>query len=352
MIGRSKWLVGALVAAGLLLAAGGRPAAAGGELSFYGWANWFPPALAARFEKETGIRVTVEGYDGDEVLLARLRAGGARYDVVVPGDTLVETLIAAGLLQPIDAPSMANFARVSRRFADPWYDPGRRYSAPYLWGTVGFTYDSAKVPGGRLEDSWKEFFTPRPELAGKVAALDDRRELYRAAAFYLGIDPCTADPGAAQQILDLLLAQKPKLALYDSDGSSERLIAGTVALHQQWNGDAHRTRLRLPTAVYVYPREGVGTWQDSLAVPRGAPHPDNARVFINWMMAPDVIAAASDFTGYANAIDGAERFMDKALVADPAIALPAAAAGRLRDARNCSTAAQELGDKVWARLRN
>src|SRR5262249_30792386 len=148
-----------------------------------------------------------------------------------------------------------------------------------------------------------------------------------------GIDPCTEDPRQAERILGLLLAQKPKLALYDSDGTVERMIARAVALHEQWNGAAHRTKVGLPTAVYVYPKEGVTFWRDNFAVPKDAPHPDSARVFINWMMAPENIAEASNFTGYNNAIDGADKFMNKALSGDPAVALPAAYADRLREVR-------------------
>jgi len=348
---RLRLLIAPLALAGLALFAGQGTARAAGELFFYNWTDYFPPELLTKFEKDTGIKVTMDGYDSNETLLAKLQAGGGSYDVVVPSDYMVKIMIADGLLQPIDAPSMANFAKVGKRFSDPWYDPGRKYTAPYMWGTTGFTYDSAKVNGGKLEESWREFFEPRPELVGKIAALDDQIELYRAAAFYLGIDPCTEDPKEAQKILDLLLAQKPKLALYNSDGTIERMIAKEVAMHEQWNGAAHRTKVGLPTAVYVYPKEGVNFWKDNFAVPKNAPHPDNAKIFINWIMAPENIAQASNFTGYNNAIEGSGQFMDKALSADPAVEMPAQYADRLRDTKNCSQAARDLNDKVWTRLK-
>ena len=92
-------------------------------------------------------------------------------------------------------------------------------------------------------------------------------------------------------------------------------------------------------------------WKDNFAVPKSAPHPDNAKIFINWIMAPENIAQASNFTGYNNAIEGSDKFMDKALSADPAVAMPAADADRLRDIKNCSQAARDLNDKVWTRLK-
>ena len=162
---------------------------------------------------------------------------------------------------------MANFAKVSKLFfRDPWYDPGRKYSdaGPYMWGTTGYLayYDSAKVNGGKLlEESWKEFFEPRAELVGKIGALDDQLELYRAAAFLSRhLDPCTENPKEAQKILDLLLAQKPKLAMYNSQtGTIERMIAREVAMHhpvKERRRPPHQG-VGLPTAVYVYPKEGL-----------------------------------------------------------------------------------------------
>src|SRR5258707_151271 len=114
---RLRMLIAPLAAAGLALLAG-NPAKAAGELFFYNWTNYFPPELLTKFEKDTGIKVTMDGYDSNETLLAKLQAGGGNYDVIVPSDYMVKIMIADGLLQPIDAPSMTNFAKVSKRPAD------------------------------------------------------------------------------------------------------------------------------------------------------------------------------------------------------------------------------------------
>src|SRR5262249_17969755 len=131
------------------------------ELFFYNWTDYYPVELLAKFEKETGIKVTMDGYDSNETLVAKLQAGGAGYDVIVPSDYLLKTLVAEDLVQEIDASTMSNFKYVKEAFKNPDFDPGRKYTVPYLWGTTGIAYDSAQVPGGKLEDSWKEFFDPR-----------------------------------------------------------------------------------------------------------------------------------------------------------------------------------------------
>jgi len=150
----------------------------------------------------------------------------------------------------------------------------------------------------------------------------------------------------------VLEAQKPSVALYNSDGTIERMVAGEVIAHMQWNGAAHRTKEGRPTVAYVYPKEGINFWNDNFAVPVGAKNVENAKIFIDWMMKPENIAAASNFTGYNNAIKGAAELMDAKLRDDPAVNTPADLLSRLNANRNCSPAAVDLRDRVWTRLKS
>jgi spermidine/putrescine transport system substrate-binding protein len=247
---------------------------------------------------------------------------------------------------------MPNYRNVGPPFDNQGFDIKRDYTAPYLWGTTGFTYDSARVPGNRLEESWKSFFEPVEGVQGSLAVLNDEVEVWNAAAYYLGIDKCTESREDAQKILDVLEKQKPFVAMYQSDGTHERMVAGEVIMHHQWNGAAHRTKLGLPTAVYVYPKEGLTFWQDNLAVPRGAPHLEEAKTFLNWMMAPENIALASNFTGYMNAIEGTDQYMERALIEDPAVNMPDEYTDRLRPGQDCEAASRELRNRVWTRLKS
>jgi spermidine/putrescine transport system substrate-binding protein len=332
------------------LAASGS-ALAGGELNLYNWSDYIPPALLKRFEAETGIHVTLDVYDSNESLLAKLKAGATGYDVIVPSDYMVKIMVDEGLLEKIDTSRMPNFKRVEAPLDKPDFDPSRAYSAPYMWGVTGFTYDSSRVPGGKLDPSWKSFFMPPPALKGKVVALNDVAELYKAAAIYLKVDQCTEDPRQAKRISDLLEQQKPMLAMYNSDGTIERMQAQEVIMHQQWNGAAYRTRQKLKTAVFVYPKEGIPFWNDNLAVPKGAKHRANALKFINWMMDPKNIAEASNFTGYNNAIKGSSAYFAADLRADPAINPTPAMRKLFVPNKNCSPKATMLRDRVWTRLK-
>ncbi len=321
------------------------------QLFLYNWSNYIPQDLLKKFEQETGIKVTLDVYDSNETMLAKLQAGATGYDVVVPSGYMVRTMIKEGLAQKIDVDKMPNFKNVMAPYAHPSYDPKREYSAPYMWGTTGFTYDSARVPGGKLANSWKSLFEPAAALKGQIAMLNDEVEDYDAAAYYVGVDKCTEDPKDAQKILDVLLKQKPFVAVYQSDGTIDRMIAGEVIAHMQWNGAAHRTKQKLKTAVYVYPKEGLSFWNDNFVVPKGAPHVANAKKFINWMMDPKNIAVASNYTGYMNTIRDSIQYLKPALKNDPAVNMPAEYISRLRPSKECSAKARALRDRVWTRLK-
>ncbi|WP_172963421.1 extracellular solute-binding protein [Thalassospira marina] len=334
-----------------LMGAMAAPAHAEGELYFYNWSNYFPQELFDKFEKETGIKVTLDVYDSNETMLAKLQAGASGYDIVVASDYMVDVMIKEKLATEFDAKSLENFKNVAKPHDTMKYDPDRKYSVTYLWGTTGFTYDS-DVVGEKLEDSWKEFFEPREELRGKIGALNDEVEMYAAAAYYAGVDKCTEDPKEAQKILDILLKQKPYVAVYSSEGTIDRMAAKEVAMHMQWNGASHRTRESLPSAVFVYPKEGLSFWSDHFVIPSGAPHLDNAKTFINWMMQPENAAAASNYAGYMNGIKGSDAFLDDALKADPAVNMPEEYADRLVPGKNCSAKGRDLRNRVWTKLKS
>ncbi|WP_265307153.1 extracellular solute-binding protein [Verminephrobacter eiseniae] len=319
-------------------------------INLYNWSNYIPPDLLKKFEKDTGIKVHLDVYDSNETLLAKIKAGAAGYDVIVPTDYMIKIMIDEKLLTRFEAGKLANFKNVMPPLDKPSFDAKREYSAPYMWGVTGVTYDSARVPGGKLEDSWQSFFEPPAALKGRVAALNDANDMFAAASLYLGIDQCTEDPKAGQKILNVLEKQKPFLATYNSNGTIERMQAGEVIMHHQWNGSAFRTREKLKTAVFVIPREGVPFWNDNFAIPVGAKNPEGARKFIDWMMAPENIAIASNFTGYNNAIRGADQFMNAALRADPGVNPGDEMRKRFRPNQICSLKAMELRNRIWTRL--
>lgn len=319
-------------------------------LFFYNWTDYYPVELLTKFEKETGIKVILDGFDSNDTLLAKLQSGGASYDVIVPSDYVIPGLIKDGLLMKIDTHQMSNYAHMKDAFKNPDFDPKHEYSAPYLWGVTGLAYDSAQVEGGTLEASWKEYFEPRPGLEGKIAALDTASDEILAASLYLGIPQCTESNEDAARILELLQAQKAKLKLYSSDSTVDRMASGEVAMHHVWNGATARATAQRDTIRFLYPKEGTPMFRDNFAVPANAPHPENAKIFINWMMAPENAAAVSNAIAYANAIKSDE-FLNEQWKKMEAINMPEEYTPRLVPTQDCGPKARELRDRIWTRLK-
>ena len=171
-----------------------------------------------------------------------------------------------------------------------------------------------------------------------------------AASLYLGIPQCTESNDDAKRILELLQKQKAKLKLYSSDSTVDRMASGEVAMYHLWNGATARATVQRNTIRFIYPKEGTPMFRDNFAVPANAPHPENAKIFINWMMAPENAAAVSNAVAYANATQS-DQFLSEQWRKMDAINMPEAFASRLVPTQDCTGKARELRDRIWTRLK-
>ncbi len=317
-----------------------------GDLFLYNWTDYTSPELIEKFEAETGISVTLDTYDSNESLLAKLQSGATGYDIVVPSHNFVEIFVSEGLLQPINASGLAGYENLNSDFTSPPWDEGNIYTVPWQWGTTSFTVNT-DVFGGDI-NTYDILFQPPAELQGKIGMFKSADEVISMAQISLGLSLCSEDPTEMQQVLELLQGQKPHVKIYSSDGILERLISGDVAVHQNWNGYSIRARDENPAMQYAFPVEGVITWADNLAVPVGAPNYDNAIKFIEFLMQPENIAIQSNFAGYSNGVSGSDEFMSDALKTADELSPPEGTP--LVFSRTCSPEAVELQSRVWTAL--
>ncbi|TCR71769.1 extracellular solute-binding protein [Rhizobium sp. BK376] len=319
-------------------------------LYLFNWADYTAPDLIKRFSAETGIKVIIDTYDSNGALLAKLEGGAGGYDVAAPSQTTLKGLIDAGALLKFDAKTLPNFKNVAAPFDSIDSDPGRQYSIPYTWGMDSFAYNSAKVPGGKLDDSWKSLFDPAPDMVGKISMVKPDA-LYYAAALYLGVERCTENPEDAKKILDVLQKQKVAVKTYvENGGAREQLANGEVAAAMIGNGSYHRALKDASSLVFVYPKEGVSVWYDNFVIPAKAPHVENAKIFLNWMMDPKNAAEAANYTSDNVSIRGAGPFLKPELRDDPAVNVPDNMSDRLKPMAQCSAKANDLRGRVWASL--
>ncbi|MDJ0947023.1 MAG: extracellular solute-binding protein [Kiloniellales bacterium] len=336
--------------AGLTLAAalGAAPAAkAEGELFIYNWTDYTAPELIERFETETGVKVTLDTYDSNETLLAKLKSGATGYDIVVPTHNFVQILVTEGLLEKIDAAALPGYANIEARWQKPEWDPEGAYTIPWQWGTTSFTVDTSAYTGE--VDSYKVLFEPPAELQGRIGMFNAPDDLFPMAQIYLGVPFCSESAEDMQKVLALLQAQKPHVKVYNSDGILERLVSGDTAIHTNWNGYSQRARKEKASLRYAYPKEGVVTWFDSVAVPVGAKNRDNALKFVAFMLEPQNAAIQSNFAGYSNGIAGSSKYMTEELKAAPEVNPPADIKAMF--SQTCSKKALQLQDRVWTKLK-
>lgn len=320
-------------------------ARAEGELHLYIWSDSIAPDLIAKFEAETGTKVTVDGYNSNEDLLTKLQAGATGYDLVMPSQHFVRIMIDQGLLEDIDAASLAAFQQVDPKWRGQWWDETNDYSIPVAYGTAGYTVNRDQYKGP--VDSWAAFFEPGAELQGKIALLSYPDEVVGAAQLYLGVPFCSENPDEMKKVLDLLMAQKPSVAAYTSDNIENRIGGGEVAAHFWWDGNSMKTRANDGVNIeYAMPKEGLVGWLDSLAVPKGAANIDNAKAFIDFMSTPENATLQYNYYGHSSPVTldlaAAKYTPENAPELFPTV--------KVEFSRACSPAAQDLVTKVWTQL--
>jgi len=300
--------------------AAGYTEATSGEVNLYTWSDYYPEELIQKFTDDTGITLNVDYYDSNESLEAKLRASdGAGYDVVVPSDYMVQILANDGLLLEFDSQSLPNGGNIKEEFFDVYFDEGRKFSTPYLYGTNSFMYDTAVIT--EELDSWADFFNP-PASAGNVGVMNDQTELVNSAFRVTGGDFCTTDGAQLQAAQDLLTEFKSRVDTINSDGILERLANGEQSMAMIFNGAGYRAMLERPTLKYVYPKEGVTLWQDNFVIPVGAENVDQAKTFLNWMLVPENMAIAVNFQAYASGVAGTDELMSEELANSDAVIVP------------------------------
>lgn len=330
-------------------ASGEFPTPNGGSVNLYNWTDYISPDVLKRFEEETGITVNLDNYDSNETLLSKLQTGGANYDVIVPGDYMVAQMVELGLLEEVDPASFPNGSNIKPEFMDVYFDPGRKYSAPYMYGTTGIAYDPTKA-GGEVT-SWADFFDADSPAAGKIGTLNDQVEVIHAALRSVGAEPCSTNRDDYVKVEELLAGWKPNVAVINSDGVIGRMASGEQTVHMMWNGAFTRAQADNANLEYVYPAEGITLWSDNFAVPVGAQNIDNAKIFINWMMDPANIGEATNFVGYDNGITGSDAFMDEALGTNSAVIIPEEFKSVATPVPGCSVEAIDLYDQVWTNFK-
>ena len=304
-------------------------------VNIYNWNDYFAEDTLQQFEKATGIKPVLDLYDSNETMEAKLLAGHSGYDLVFPtARPFAARHIQAGIYQPLDRSKLGGWKNLDTKLMQSLQDIDKdnRFLVPYMWGTTGIGLNIPKIKQilgtDAVVDSWSLIFDPA--ISGKlkkcgISLMDDSTEVFAAALTYLGKDPnstAKSDLAAAQQ---LIVSIRPNIRYFNSSQYIRDLANGDMCVAHAYSGDALQAGTRAKEAnngvevSYLIPKEGAVHWGDVMAIPADAPHPAQATAFIDFMLQPENIAAASNYVFYANANSAATDLLDEELRSNPGI---------------------------------
>ena len=259
-----------------------------GEVVVYNWSEYIPQDVLDNFTKETGIKVVYSTFEANEAMYAKVKLlQGKGYDVVVPSSYFVEQMHKEKLLAPLDKSKLPNLANLDPKTLNQAYDPDNVYSVPYMWGTVGIGYNTKHIPAGSVT-KWADLL--RPEYKGKVILTDDLRDAFAIALKASGGSLNSADESNIKTAYEFLKQLKSSVRIFDVTAIKQALIGEEVWIGPIWSGDFLVAQEESPNLAFAFPEEGVILWVDCFAIPKGSKNVENAHIFINYMLRPEVAA--------------------------------------------------------------
>jgi putrescine transport system substrate-binding protein len=335
-------------------------------VNVYNWGNSIGKDTLANFEKATGIKVVYQEFDSNDTLQAKLLSGSSGYDVVVPSDMYWARQLRAGIFQKIDRSKIPNYAHLDPEIMKivAQDDPGNQYGVPWSWGTDGLGVNVEKVKAVLGNDAplndWSLLFNPKYAQKLKscgISMLDSPLDAFGMALFYLKKDPNTNNPADYEAAYQLLKSIRPYITQFNSTSYINDLAGGDICLALGWSGDVNAARLAALSAKrayhikYLIPDAGTAIWFDMMAVPKDAPHPENAMKFINFVISEKEAASLTNTTSYPSAVPGAKALVQPDVLSDPAVFPPPEVYRKLFISKPMPADLMRLQNRLWAKLK-
>jgi putrescine transport system substrate-binding protein len=335
------------------------------KLNIYNWADYINPEASTDFEAEFGIDVTYDIYDSSEIVDTKLMTGGSGYDVVVHASSFTSRLANLGIFHPVDFDMLPNWNHLDPLLvnaANEKYSNGLQ-GVPFFWGTTGITYNvdmiKARMPDAPLDSSAIIF---DPDIISKftdcgISFLDDPTSVIPMAMLYLGYPSNSVNLEQLREVEALVKAVRPYVTYFSSTKMLLDLPSEEVCIAMSWSGDYSVATNRAKEVGidikldYIIPKEGGGMWFDNMYILEDAPHRDNAYLFLNYMLRPEVIAATTNYIGYANANKSATPLVNSNLTDDVAVYPDEETLQRLHTTEILAPKEERKRSRTWTKIK-
>ena len=311
------------VAIAVSLAAGLSGCGSGGDsdkkvLNVFTWEEYIPGGVVEDFEKATGIKVNYSSFSTNEEMHAKLQAQKTSYDVVLCSDYIIDILRREDALLELDKAKIPNWKNINPIFLDQPYDPGSKFAMPYTTATGIIAYDSAKIDWPIT--GYGDLFNP--EFKNKVVLIDGDRDVIGFVLQAMGYSVNETDPAVLEEAGEWLGVLRPNVVKFDADFPHEAMISGEAIIGYMFGSQATAARESVPTIEFCYPDEGMTICTDAIVVPKGAPHPENAHTFINYLLDGKVAAKAYSTINYGGTNLAAMEFLPPEYLNNPSFNIP------------------------------
>lgn len=338
-----------VLAVSMLTGCGGSSSSAeNGVLNVFVWTEYVSEAAIAAFEEKSGIKVNVSTYSSNEDMISKLKSEAeGTYDVVLPSDYAVETLIAQGKLEKINKDELSNLSNIDDVYLDRAYDPGNQYTVPYEGGVACIAVNKSKID--KEITSYADLFDP--SLENQLVVLDDYRAVIGITERSMGLSMNETDPAKLTEVEEKLLTLKNNVKLYDSDSPKSALISGDCAAGMVWSAEIALSMDENSDIEIVYPSDGAYVFLDNWAIPKGAKNKDNAMKFINYMLSADAAKMNIEDFPYLCPNKAALELMGDEYVNNTAKNVPAEVISNGEFLTDLDTDTLAIYDEMWTKLK-
>ncbi len=316
-------------------------------INIFNWSEYLPQSVIDKFEQTYNIKVNYSTFSSNEEMLAKLMAGGGKYDLAVASDFMVEILKKQSLILKINKDNLPNFKNIGPQFLNLPFDRDNEYSVPYMWLAGIIAYDSSKIPDGMITgyaDLW------RPELKNSLTVLDDQRAIIGITLKKLGYPLNETDPAALAKAKEELKKLQKNIKAYDSDSPKTSLINGESKAIFAWGAEGSLARRENPNVRYVIPKEGLFLQQDNFVIPKDAKNIKAAELFMNFIMEPEISAEISLHFPYGNPNIEAYPYIDKDIMEDISVYPPKEKLKKGEYLKDIGDAVI-MFDKIWSEVK-